>query len=207
MLQYITNTTCGRTIPEQVKAVLDGGCRWIQLRMKGASQEEVAEMARQIKPMCDEKEAFLIINDWVEVCRDVNCTGVHLGQTDTPPSKARMELGPLAVIGVTANTFEQIEAVRALDIDYIGMGPFTDTKTKENLAPVLGLSGISSLCNRMKEAEINIAHVAVGGVKLDDVMPLLEAGVDGIAVSGAIACADDMTEATKKFISLMPTGD
>ena len=207
MLQYITNTQCGKSIPEQVKAVLAGGCKWIQLRMKDASQEELLAMAKEIKVLTDEKEAFLIINDSVEVCRDANATGVHLGKMDTPPSKARMELGPLAVIGVTANTFDDIKAVRSLDIDYIGIGPYADTKTKENLSPVLGLGGISQLCNLMKEEEINIAHVAVGGVSPEDVEPLLEAGVDGIAVSGAIAFADDMTEATRKFCSLLPTGD
>ncbi len=207
MLQYITNTQCGKPILDQVKAVLEGGCRWIQLRMKDASQEELLEMAKKVKELTDEKEAFLIINDSVEVCRDANATGVHLGQKDMLPSKARVELGPLAVIGVTANTFDQIKAVRALDIDYIGIGPFADTKTKENLAPVLGLEGISKLCNEMKAEEINIAHVAVGGVKLEDVQPLLEAGVDGIAVSGAIAFADDMAEATRQFCKLLPTGD
>lgn len=207
MLQYITNTACGKSIPEQVKAVLAGGCRWIQLRMKDAGHDEVMEMAKTIKPLTDEKEAFLIINDYVDICRDVNCTGVHLGKSDTPPSKARMELGPLAVIGVTANTFADIEAVRSLDIDYIGMGPFADTKTKEKLAPILGLAGVSALCNEMNAAEINIAHVAVGGVKLEDVKPLLEAGCDGIAVSGAIAFADDMEEATRRFCELLPTGD
>lgn len=207
MLQYITNTQCGRPIPDQVKAVLEGGCRWIQLRMKDASHDEVMEMARLIKPITDEKEAFLIINDYVDICRDVNCTGVHLGKTDMLPSKARLELGPLAVIGVTANTFADIEAVRSLDIDYIGIGPFAKTETKENLAPVLGLPGITELCEKMNSAEINIAHVAVGGVKIDDVKSLLEAGCDGIAVSGAIAFADDMAEATRKFCSLLPTGD
>lgn len=206
MLQYITNTQCPRTIPEQVKAVLEGGCRWIQLRMKEASQDEVAEMARIIKPLTDEKEAFLIINDYVDVCRDVNCTGVHLGKSDMPPSKARLELGPLAVIGVTANTFADIEAVRSLDIDYIGIGPFRDTNTKANLAPILGLEGVADLCSRMKGAEINIAHVAVGGIRLDDVQQLLEAGCDGLAVSGAIAFADDMVQATRDFIAMLPTG-
>ncbi|MDE5663840.1 MAG: thiamine phosphate synthase [Muribaculaceae bacterium] len=206
MLQYITNTDSPHSIPEQVKAVLEGGCRWVQLRMKDASADEVAEMARTIKPLTDEKEAFLIINDHVDVCRDVNCTGVHLGKSDMPPSKARLELGPLAVIGVTANTFEDIEAVQALDIDYIGMGPYADTNTKKNLAPILGISGIADLCNQMKSAEINIAHVAVGGIRLEDVQPLLEAGCDGIAVSGAIAFADDMVEATRKFIAMLPAG-
>ena len=206
MLQYITNTTCGHSIPDQVKAVLEGGCRWIQLRMKDAPKEEIIEMAKVIKPLTDEKEAFLIINDHVDICRDVNCTGVHLGKSDMLPSKARLELGPLAVIGVTANTFEDIESVRSLDIDYIGIGPFADTRTKKNLAPVLGLQGITDLCGRMRSADINIAHVAVGGIRLGDVQPLLEAGCDGIAVSGAIAYADDMAEATRRFISMLPAG-
>lgn len=206
MLQYITNTDSPHTIPEQVKAVLEGGCRWIQLRMKDASVDEVAEMARIIKPLTDEKEAFLIINDHVDVCRDVNCTGVHLGKSDMPPSKARIELGPLAVIGVTANTIEDIRAVSALDIDYIGMGPYADTSTKKNLAPILGLPGITALCDDMKAEDINIAHVAVGGIRLEDVESLLEAGCDGLAVSGAIAFADDMAEATRKFLAMLPTG-
>ncbi|MDE5653805.1 MAG: thiamine phosphate synthase, partial [Muribaculaceae bacterium] len=107
----------------------------------------------------------------------------------------------------TANTFEDIEAVKSLDIDYIGIGPFTDTTTKQNLAPILGISGIAALCDRMKGAEINIPTVAVGGITLDDVKPLLEAGINGVAVSGAIAFADDMTEATRKFCEVLPTGD
>lgn len=207
MLQYITNTQCGRSIEEQVKAVLEGGCRWIQLRMKDATQEELLEMAKKVKALTDPVEAFLIINDSVDVCRDANATGVHLGKKDTPPSKARVELGPLAVIGVTANTIEDIEAVKSLDIDYIGIGPYADTKTKENLSPILGIEGFTAICSEMEEKEINIAHVAVGGITLDDIVPLLSAGADGIAVSGAIANAEDMVEATKQFIALMPTGD
>ena len=207
MLQYITNTQCGKPILDQVKAVLEGGCRWIQLRMKDATHEELLDMAKKVKELTDPAEAFLIINDTVVVCRDANATGVHLGKQDMLPSKARVELGPLAVIGVTANTMDDIRAVRALDIDYIGMGPFADTKTKENLAPILGLDGIKRLCKEMHDEDINIAHVAVGGIRLEDVKPLLEAGVDGIAVSGAIAYADDMAEATRKFCELLPTGD
>lgn len=207
MLQYITNTDCGKPILEQVKAVLEGGCRWIQLRMKDASKEEIMETAKKVKELCDPLEAFLIINDYVDICRDVNATGVHLGKMDMLPSKARMELGPLAIIGVTANTFDDIKAVRALDIDYIGIGPFNSTKTKKNLAPILGLSGISELCSQMKAEEINIPKVAVGGIALDDVASLLEAGCNGIAVSGAIAYADDMAEATRKFCFLLPSGE
>lgn len=207
MLQYITNTDCERSVVEQVKAVIEGGCRWIQIRMKDASDEEIGNVVKEILPLCIEKESFLLLDDRVELAKELNVGGVHLGKDDMPPSKARMILGPAAVIGVTANTIEDIEAVRALDIDYIGIGPFRETTTKKNLAPVLGIDGIKKICDEMQSKEINIAHVAIGGITLDDVKPLLAAGVDGIAVSGAIANAKDMVEATRLFINLMPVGE
>ncbi len=119
------------------------------------------------------------------------------------PSKARMILGPAATIGVTANTLDDILAVRSLDIDYIGLGPFADTRTKRNLAPILGLEGIRSLSAGMLEKEINIAHVAVGGIRKDDVVPLMETGINGIAVSGAIANSNDIKKATEEFLELL----
>lgn len=203
MLQYITNTDCGVSVPDQVRAVIEGGCRWIQVRMKDASDGEISEVIKEIKPLCLEKEAFLILNDRVELAKDLDVGGVHLGKTDMLPSKARMILGPAAVIGVTANTIDDIIAVRSLDVDYIGMGPYADTRTKKHLAPILGLEGIRSLCNQMLEKEINIAHVAVGGITLDDVVPLMEAGVNGIAVSGAIAKAPDIRKATEDFLKAL----
>ncbi len=119
------------------------------------------------------------------------------------PSKARLELGPSAIIGVTANTFDDILAVRGLDIDYIGIGPFEFTETKKNLAPTLGIEGIGSICGNMHEREINIATVAVGGILPEDVAPLMESGVNGIAVSGAIAFAPDIKAATEEFLRLL----
>ena len=203
MLQYITNTRSVYSIPDQVRAVLHGGCRWIQIRMKEASDLEIKEVVDIIKPLCMEVEAFLILNDRVELAKELDLGGVHLGKEDMPPSKARMLLGPAAVIGVTANTFDDIKAVSALDIDYYGLGPFADTRTKENLAPILGLEGERSLCLKMREAEITIPTVAVGGITLSDVAPLMEAGVNGIAVSSAIANAPDPAEATRQFIKAL----
>ncbi len=119
------------------------------------------------------------------------------------PSKARMLLGPAAVIGVTANTIDDIIAVRSLDIDYIGMGPFAYTNTKKNLSPMLGAEGIRSLCSDMERLEINIGHVAVGGIRLEDVRTIMEAGANGVAVSGAIAFANDIPDATAKFLKAL----
>lgn len=203
MLQFITNTEAAATPAEQVKGVIAGGCRWVQIRMKDASDEEISRVVEDIKPLCLETETFLILNDRVELAKKLDVGGVHLGKTDMLPSKARMLLGPAAVIGVTANTIDDIKAVRGLDIDYIGIGPYADTHTKKNLAPILGLEGIRNLCTEMEQLEINISHVAVGGIGLADVVPIMEAGSNGIAVSGAIAFADDISKATAEFISAL----
>lgn len=203
MLQYITNTDCRASVTEQIKGVLAGGCRWIQIRMKDASDEEISHVVGEVKPLCMEKDAFLILNDRVELAKSLDVGGVHLGKSDMLPSKARMILGPAATIGVTANTLDDILAVRSLDIDYIGLGPFADTRTKRNLAPILGLEGIRSLSAGMLEKEINIAHVAVGGIRKDDVVPLMETGINGIAVSGTIANSNDIKKATEEFLELL----
>lgn len=206
MLQYITNTESPLSIKDQVAAVLEGGCKWIQLRMKDASDDEMRKVVDEIKPLCAEHDALLLLNDRVELCKELQLTGVHLGKEDMLPSKARIELGPLAVIGVTVNTFDDVLAVRSLDIDYVGMGPFRTTTTKKNLAPILGLEGTKQLCDQMENAEIEIPRVAVGGITLEDVPALMEAGVNGIAVSGAIAFAKDPAEMTSQFIALLEKG-
>lgn len=204
MLQFITNTLSKTPVTDQIFAVIEGGGRWIQIRMKDASDEEIKKVVDAVKPKCIETGTFLILNDRVELAKELNVGGVHLGKEDMPVSKARTILGPGAVIGVTANTYSDIAAVSNLDIDYFGIGPYADTKTKEKLAPVLGLQGIRDICYEMEKNEINIPHVAVGGIKLEDVLPLLEAGANGIAVSGAIAFADDIVKATQNFLQVLP---
>lgn len=204
MLQFITNTRVSIPVAEQIKAVIRGGCRWVQIRMKDASDEEVGNVVREVKDLCIETETFLLLDDRVELAKTLDVGGVHLGKNDMAPSKARAMLGAAAVIGVTANTFADIEAVCHLDVDYLGLGPFTFTRTKENLAPQLGLDGIRTLCAQMRQAGIDIATVAVGGITLPDVQPLMQAGVNGIAVSGAIAGAPDPEQATRDFLSLLP---
>lgn len=203
MLQYITNTDCGVPVVDQVKAVIEGGGRWIQIRMKDASDEEISEVIGEIMPLCLETESFLILNDRVELAKTLQVGGVHLGREDMLPAQARTVLGAGAVIGVTANTFDDVLAVRALDIDYIGIGPFKYTSTKKKLAPILGLEGIRDLCRKMHEQEILIPTVAVGSVGYEDIAPLMEAGVNGVAVSGAIAFAKDIAAETRKFVDLL----
>lgn len=204
MLQFITNTNSKTSVTDQVFAVIEGGCRWIQIRMKDASDEEIKKVVDAVKPKCIETGTFLLLNDRVELAKELNVGGVHLGKDDMPVSKARMLLGAAAVIGVTANTYADVAAVSNLDIDYYGLGPYAETQTKKNLAPVLGLKGIRDICYEMENNNILIPHVAVGGITIEDVLPLLESGVNGIAVSSAIANAEDIVKATKNFLDLLP---
>lgn len=209
MLQFITNTESKTPVTEQIKEVIKGGGRWIQIRMKGASDDEIRKVVDEIMPLCIEKEVFLILNDNPELAKKLNVGGVHLGKKDMLPSQARLLLGAGAVIGCTANTFDDVLAVRSLDVDYIGIGPFRHTETKKNLAPVLGIEGIREITSAMKEKEIPLATVAVGGIVYDDLEDLvLKAGVNGVAVSGAIANAADIAAETRRFVdklaSLLP---
>lgn len=191
MLQFITNKSDKYSIAEEVQMALEGGCRWIQLRMKGASDEEVMETAAQLIEMCRENNAFLIVDDRVNVVNELKVSGVHLGKEDMDPMEARELLGPDAIIGVTANTAADIIKYKGKDIDYIGLGPFRHTTTKEKLAPILGLEGYREIVKDVREAGIEFPIVAIGGITLEDVEPLMKTGVNGIAVSGAIINAED----------------
>lgn len=205
MLQFITNTDSKVSVTDQVAAALEGGCRWIQLRMKDASDDEIRRVVKDIKPMCDRVEAFLILNDRVELAKELEVTGVHLGKEDMSPTEARIKLGAGAVIGVTVNTFDDVLRVAQCDIDYIGIGPFRETTTKKNLAPVLGLDGLREICRRMEDDEITIARVAVGGITIDDIPEIMRTGVNGVAVSSAIANAPDAVQATRDMLALLQT--
>ena len=108
MLQFITHPSEKYSIAEEVQMAIEGGCRWIQLRMKDASDEEVRNVALEIIPMCQETDTFLIIDDRVELVNELRVSGVHLGKEDMDPMQAREILGPHAIIGVTANTAADI---------------------------------------------------------------------------------------------------
>ncbi|MCM1349278.1 MAG: thiamine phosphate synthase [Firmicutes bacterium] len=200
MLQFITHPSDKYSIAEEVQMAIEGGCRWIQLRMKNASDEEVRETALQLVDMCREHDAFLVIDDRVNVVNDLKVSGVHLGKDDMGPLEARELLGPNAVIGVTANTAADIIKYKGKDIDYVGLGPFRYTTTKEKLSPVIGLDGYAKIVKEVRDAGVEIPIVAVGGITLSDVEPLMKTGVNGIAVSGDIINAPDPMLRTSKIM-------
>lgn len=191
MLQFITHESDRYSIVEEAQMAIEGGCRWIQLRMKDATDEEVRNVALEIIPMCRESDTFLIIDDRVNLVNDLKVSGVHLGKDDMDPLEARELLGPHAIIGITANTADDLLKYKGKDIDYAGVGPFRFTTTKKNLAPQLGLDGYREIVSQLKASGITLPIVAIGGITIDDIDPLLQTGVNGIAMSGAIINADD----------------
>lgn len=200
-LQFITHYTGRYTYFDSARMALEGGCRWIQLRMKEATEEEVEKEAIRVQDLCRQYGATFIIDDHVALAKKLHADGVHLGKKDMPIAEARKLLGKDFIIGGTANTFEDMQMHYAAGADYIGCGPFRFTTTKKNLSPVLGLEGYRNIVSRMKEAGINLPIVAIGGIAFEDIPAIMQTGVSGIALSGSILRADDPIAETRRIIN------
>ena len=191
-LQFITHYTDSYSYVDSARIALEGGCRWIQLRMKDAEERELRNTAIAIQRMCREAGATFIIDDNVALAKSIGADGVHLGKHDMPISVARDILGERHIIGGTVNTFEDVlHHLNGATPDYFGCGPFRETSTKRNLSPTLGLDGYKDIIRQMRSHGIDIPIVAIGGIRREDIPQLLECGVDGIALSSSILTADD----------------
>ena len=203
MLQFISHHTEKYSYLDSIRLALSGGCRWIQLRMKDVSDDEVLPVAVEALRMCKDVSATFIIDDRVELVKEIGADGVHLGKNDMPISEARRILGESFIIGGTANTFEDVKAHHDASANYIGCGPFRFTTTKKNLSPVLGLDGYRHIVKDMKENNIQLPIVAIGGITSEDIPAIMQTGVTGIALSGAILQAAHPIEEMKKIINII----
>ncbi len=200
-LQFITHGAGADDICASARTVARGGCRWIQLRMKGAAPDEVLAVARLIAPLRASHGVTLLVDDHVELAAAHDwIDGVHVGKNDMPVADARRLLGPGKILGATANTFDDLRAAVAAGADYVGLGPFRFTTTKQNLSPVLGLAGYADIMVRCRREGIAAPVVAIGGITGADVADIMRTGVSGIAVSGSILRADDPAEETRKLL-------
>ncbi|MBD8001463.1 thiamine phosphate synthase [Phocaeicola faecium] len=201
-LQFITHFTEKYSYYDSARMAIEGGCRWIQLRMKDASPEEVEQEALRVQALCRTYHATFIIDDHVELVKKLHADGVHLGKHDMPVAEARRLLGNGFIIGGTANTFDDVKMHYEAGADYIGCGPFRFTTTKKNLSPILGLEGYRRIVSQMKEAGINLPIVAIGGITREDIPAILQTGVTGVALSGTILRADNPTEETRRILAI-----
>lgn len=199
-LHYITHPVRAHTIIDQVRLVTEAGAKWIQFRLKNTEDKLFKEQAEQALYMAHKKNASFIVNDHVLMAKAIDADGVHLGKEDLNPAAARKILGDNKIIGCTANTLEDILYLSKQPIDYIGLGPFRYTGTKEKLSPILGLAGYYAIIKQLEWHSIDIPIIAIGGITTKDVSALLKAGLYGIAASGTIINSSEPTISCKEML-------
>ena len=205
MIQFISHYTDQYSYLDSIRMALEGGCRWIQLRMKGITDDEVRPVALEAQRMCKEAGATFILDDRVMLAKEIGADGVHLGKNDMPVAEARNILGTKAIIGGTANTYADLKAHYEASANYVGCGPFRFTTTKERLAPILGLEGYVQIISQMKADGIDIPIVAIGGITAVDIPLIMKTGVKGIAISGAVLHAANPVESMKQLLEIITT--
>lgn len=167
----------------QAEQLCAAGARWIQLRMKKAAPDAWLATAREVVAACRAHDAVCIINDSVEIALAAGADGVHLGSLDLDWRETRRRLGLQKILGGTANNYADAARAHAAGcLDYVGIGPLRFTVTKQKLAPVLGLTGVSELLAALGD----LPAWVIGGVKPTDLPSLRAAGAAGAAVSSAL---------------------
>jgi len=192
-LHYISQETDSISHLDAIKKTLIAGAKWIQLRVKNKPEEVILELAIKANSLCKAYGARLIVNDHPLIAVKAEAYGLHLGLTDMPIAEARSIVGEKMVIGGTANTFEHVKQRVAEGADYIGLGPYRFTNTKQNLSPIIGLEGYEAIMEQASISGITTPIIAIGGIELADIPLIMTTGVHGVAVSGALTNAVDPT--------------
>ena len=163
---------------EQVRALIEGGSRFVQIREKRASSDEFYRSVLACLETAKATGTKIIVNDRVDIAMAAGAHGVHLGQKDLPPAEARDLLGDAAVIGISTHTLEQAKLALETPVDYIAFGPVWPTSTKKNPDPVVGLR----LLSEVKRIAEGVPVVAIGGINESNLAATLSAGADSAAI-------------------------
>jgi len=186
---------CGKiSVEEVVSQAVKGGVICVQLREKDISTRLFVEEALRIKKILEPRGIPLMINDRVDVALACGAQGVHLGQEDMPYDQARRLMGKESVIGLSVETWEDVENAQSLDVDYIGISPVFATPTKTDTKGAWGLDGIARI-----KAFSRHCVVAIGGINESNVKDVVQAGADCIAVVSAICAAGNPEEAARRI--------
>jgi len=203
---FISRDLEGLSHSKQAKAALQGGLKHIQFRTKHLQYEQAVQEAKKIRTLCTDYGAFFTVNDEPHVAMECAADAVHLGLDDLPVSDARILVGSEMHIGGTCNTVaDVVDRVRS-GVNYVGLGPYQFTQTKQKLSPVLGLNGYVSILSTLKTLHIEIPIFAIGGIHFTDITSLLQTGVQGIALSSALGnTPDDIVQNAKRLAQLLDT--
>lgn len=200
-LHYITQDVEGKPHTLLAEEACKAGVEWVQLRLKNYPAGKWESTAVEALEICKKYNARLIINDNPALAKKIGAYGVHLGKEDMSTAEAKKLFGDELVIGGTANTIEDIQKHAAAGVDYIGLGPFRFTSTKEKLSPVLGIEGYHKIIAQCRALDIHIPVIAIGGITVNDTDVLMNTGVYGIAVAGAITHAAQKAKVVEEFNS------
>ena len=188
----------GRSNVEIARMAYEGGADVVQLRMKNASKEDMLRDALAIKEIADDYCRFFIVNDNVEVAKESEADGVHLGQSDMPVEQAIEILGPNAIVGVSANTVEKAKKAYDGGAAYVGVGAIFKTSTKPDATQGIGLDAIYQI-----RQAVDIPIVAIGGINMGNIQDVIRAGADAAAVVSAVVTQDDVVKATHDLRDLV----
>lgn len=183
---------------ELTRLAIAGGADVIQFREKVGSTRNLIETAKQLKQVCTKAGVTFIVNDRIDVAIACDSDGVHLGQDDFPIPLARKLLGSDKIIGGSARTYEEVQKCLAEGADYIGLGPIFPTGSKSDAGEAIGVEALRAIVR-----QTSIPIIAIGGISLDNVVEVLEAGAHGIAVISAVCCQPDPKAATAELRRLI----
>ncbi|WP_374331012.1 thiamine phosphate synthase [Soonwooa sp.] len=194
-MQYISQGDTAEIQFKNIENALENGAKWIQLRWKESSKNDIKLLALKVKTICENYNATFIINDDVDLAAEVDVDGVHLGLDDMDILKARQILGSEKIIGGTANTLEDVQQRISENCDYIGLGPLRFTSTKKKLSPILGFEAYQKIINQLQKNNMNFPPIyAIGGVKKNDIHALQNIGIYGVALSQLITDKPSMIQ-------------
>lgn len=195
----ITDTLLsGLSHAKQIELLAAGGASIVQVREKRTSPREFYHAALEAMSIARKLGVQLIINDRVDIAIAVNADGVHLGQEDLPPDRARVLLGETKIIGYSTHSLEQALAADSKPVDYVAIGPIFQTTTKEKPDPVVGVAAIAEV-----KKSLSKPLVAIGGITLQNALSVMEAGADSVAVISDLLTGGDITGRMRRFIDLL----
>lgn len=188
----------GYSVLEQVELALQGGVKIIQIREKSLPLPEYSKIASEALKLTRSHDAFIIINDAIEVVKEAGADGLHLGQEDIPLKEARTILGHNVIIGISVKTVEEANQAERDGADYLAVNGVFPTQTKENLGYCPGLDGVAAICRNTR-----LPVVGIGGINLGNCFSVIEAGANGIAVVTAITMSDNIPDTCRSFFEIM----
>ncbi|MEO5912388.1 MAG: thiamine phosphate synthase [Pelobium sp.] len=196
---YLTQDLPQRSHTEQVQMACEAGAGWIQYRCLSKSDEEMLNELHTIASICDDWGTTLMVTNHFHLLPLADIQGVHMEDMDIDLREIREIIGGNKTLGASANTYEQVVNHIQHTADYVGCGPFGESLTKPNSFAHFGIKGYQDMVENLKKNKLEIPLIAVGGIALENVGTLLETGIYGIAVSGAINISNNPVEAYKAF--------